>query len=196
MPADIALVPLRGRVCEALRAFDVLKNCRLGLGLRPGEREILVDMHEWVLTHKELLSLAPNKWVSSHVASMMSRTLTAMGSHRYYFDATFGEEVCNFRVNRKAPQVDIVTHFGRFFLSDFKEFELTRRWMFFVPICDKNWRAYVVNIRDRRIELLDSLDRRRPGERNLMLLRLRNVMAVIFRALVWPSTSMGSSTST
>lgn len=153
-------------------------------------------MHEWVLTHKELLSLAPNKWVSSHVASMMSRTLTAMGSHRYYFDATFGEEVCNFRVNRKAPQVDIVTHFGRFFLSDFKEFELTRRWMFFVPICDKNWRAYVVNIRDRRIELLDSLDRRRPGERNLMLLRLRNVMAVIFRALVWPSTSMGSSTST
>lgn len=80
-----------------------------------------------------LLSLAPDKWVSSHVVSMMAWTLTAMGGHRYYFDATFGEEVCNFKANRKKPQVDIVAHFGRFFLSDFKEFELTRRWMFSCP---------------------------------------------------------------
>lgn len=51
--------------------------------------------------------------------------------------AIFGEEMCNFRANRKMPQADILAHFAPFFRSDLTEFELTRRSMFFVPMLEK-----------------------------------------------------------
>lgn len=46
--------------------------------------------------------------MSSLVVSMMARTLTVAGSHRYYFDATFRKEVGNFRANGKTPLAEIV----------------------------------------------------------------------------------------
>lgn len=57
---------------------------------------------------------------------------------------------------------------------------------FFVPICEKrHWKAYVVNVRHNRIELLDFLDGRRPGKRNPTLLRLESCAYVIGNA--WES---------
>lgn len=76
-------------------AFDQDKN----------ELEILVDMHEWVLARYELLSLAPDIWMSSPMVSMMARALTVAGGYRYYFDVTFGEVVYNFQASRKTPRV-------------------------------------------------------------------------------------------
>lgn len=76
----------------------------------------------WTCTNgfsrNELLSLVPDKWVSSYVVSMMARTLTAVGSHRFTSTQPPG-------VNRKALRADIVVHFARFFRSNFMEFELT-----------------------------------------------------------------------
>lgn len=53
-----------------------------------------------------------NRWVSSPVVSMMAQALTAGGGHRYYFDATFEEAVCNFKASRKTSWAQIVAHFG------------------------------------------------------------------------------------
>lgn len=51
--------------------------------------EILIDMHVWVLTHFELLSLDEEKWVVNVVVSMMAYMLSAIGDHPYFFVTTF-----------------------------------------------------------------------------------------------------------
>lgn len=54
-------------------------------------KEILVDMNERIITRYKILSMAPDKLMSSAVFSMMARTLTTVDDHRYYFDAMFGK---------------------------------------------------------------------------------------------------------
>lgn len=49
---------------------------------------VLIDMHDWFLTHYKLLSLAANKWVVNAAISMMVRMLSTVGDHYYYFNTT------------------------------------------------------------------------------------------------------------
>lgn len=116
-------VTLRDGLCEALLATNSPTDGRLGLCVRLGEGPAR-DSHR-VFTRYELLSLAPDRWVSNFVVSMMARALIADSGHGYYFDTTFGEAVCNFKASLKTSRAQIVAHFGRFFRPDFTEFEPT-----------------------------------------------------------------------
>lgn len=108
-------------------------------------REILVHMHNWVLTSYELLSLAPDKWVVSIVISWWPASLSAVGDHRYYFDTTFG-----------------IREVTRIMFWDIINVEMFI-WHKHVH-CRKSL-AYVINVRDERLELLDFIDGRRSNAR-------------------------------
>ncbi|XP_010276778.1 PREDICTED: ubiquitin-like-specific protease 1 isoform X2 [Nelumbo nucifera] len=117
--------------------------------------ENLVILWTSHLTRSELLCMRDGNWVSSAVMNCVMDVLVheqlANGLvKRHYFPSYFAEKI----LKDEPPSLEELKAFYQSLLK----YDLLQCELLFIPLCvDSHWFVYVINLRDKRVEVLNSL---------------------------------------
>ncbi|XP_019055654.1 PREDICTED: putative ubiquitin-like-specific protease 1B [Nelumbo nucifera] len=118
--------------------------------------ENLVILWKSHLTRSELLCMRDGKWVSSAVVNCVVDVLVHEQFvnglvKRHYFPTYFAEKI----LIEEPPSLE---ELKAFYQPSILKYDLLQCELLFIPLCvDSHWFVYVINLRDKRVEVLNSL---------------------------------------
>ncbi|XP_042519672.1 uncharacterized protein LOC122093401 isoform X2 [Macadamia integrifolia] len=126
---------------------------------RENDGEIWVHIGDYHATQVELYTLEDQNWIGSPVVNIFGQMLILKQKKldgvisRHYFPTYFGEKI--------AKGVEDLEDLKCFYSVKNLDYNLTRCELLFIPIClDNHWFLYVINLKDQRIDILDSIRRK------------------------------------